>query len=64
MPALISRLAHPGVRFSPRRLLDALLAFDARRRQRYDLARLDDRMLDDIGVTRADVERELGRRWY
>jgi uncharacterized protein YjiS (DUF1127 family) len=61
MSAYISHLAHRGARFSPRRLLDSLLAYEARRRQRLDIAQLDDRLLRDIGVTRAELERELRR---
>jgi uncharacterized protein YjiS (DUF1127 family) len=34
---------------------------DAVHRQRHDLAQLDDHLLRDIGVTRAEVERELAR---
>jgi uncharacterized protein YjiS (DUF1127 family) len=61
MTAYISHLAHRGARFSPRRLLGALAAYESRRRQRIDLAHVDDRLLRDIGVTRAELERELGR---
>lgn len=33
-------------------------------RERRALARLDDRLLGDIGLTRADVERETSRRFW
>jgi uncharacterized protein YjiS (DUF1127 family) len=36
-----------------------LLLWQGRARQRAHLAALDDRLLRDIGLTRADVEREL-----
>lgn len=35
-----------------------------RRRQRRQLAGLDDRTLLDIGVSRADVEGELDKPWW
>ena len=51
------RTARP--RFSARGVLDLLAAADARYRSRHYLAAMDDRMLSDIGVTRADVRTEL-----
>lgn len=39
------------------RISDALLAWQERARQRYRLEGLDDRMLKDIGVSRADIDR-------
>lgn len=42
-------------------LRDWLLAVDRRYHDRQALARLDDRLLRDIGVTRADVAAELRR---
>lgn len=41
--------------------LDALFEYREIRRQRRQLAALDDRALRDIGLTRADVERECRR---
>jgi uncharacterized protein YjiS (DUF1127 family) len=35
-----------------------------RRRERAELARLDDRMLRDSGVTRADVWREINKPFW
>ena len=50
---------------APRRLGRSLvlgfLALEERRRQRAALMALDDRLLKDIGLSRADVERECGR---
>jgi uncharacterized protein YjiS (DUF1127 family) len=43
------------------RRLDAMLAVS---RQRRELLTFDDRMLKDIGVTRADVQREANRRFW
>jgi uncharacterized protein YjiS (DUF1127 family) len=48
-------------RLSRKRLVALLLRLDAAHRQRHDLAHLDEHLLGDIGVTRADVERELTR---
>ena len=42
------------------RLLAAPLAWYEHRRQRRHLLRLDDRLLRDIGLTRADIRREAG----
>lgn len=44
-------------------LIDAVVfEWPTRRRQRRHLASLDDRMLRDIGLSRADAEREAGKR--
>ena len=51
------RTARP--RLSVRGALDYLAALDARHRARLHLVELDDRMLADIGVTRADVRSEM-----
>jgi uncharacterized protein YjiS (DUF1127 family) len=54
-----ARLVRPHL--SVRGVLDFLAAADARHRSRLHLRALDDRMLRDIGVTRADVDAELRR---
>ncbi len=46
------------------RVFRRLGAMLAAYRQRRDLADLDDRTLHDIGVSRADVEREANRRFW
>jgi uncharacterized protein YjiS (DUF1127 family) len=50
---------------SPRRLARGLvlgyLALEERRQQRRALLALDERLLKDIGLTRADVEQECGK---
>ncbi len=43
------------------RLAETVAVGIERRRQRHALARLDDRMLRDIGLTSADVEGELSK---
>ena len=35
-----------------------------RQQQRYDLANLDDRRLDDIGLRREDVERQIKKPFW
>jgi uncharacterized protein YjiS (DUF1127 family) len=45
-------------------LADGLLAWLERGRSRRLLARLDDRMLHDIGLSRADVERESSKPFW
>lgn len=52
-------------RFPPKVLIPAPSRFEAwanRQRQRSALMRLEDRMLDDIGVTRLQAETEARRR--
>jgi uncharacterized protein YjiS (DUF1127 family) len=47
-----------------RRLADLLLTWMQRARERRQLGTLGDNMLKDIGLTRADVDREAGRRFW
>lgn len=42
----------------------ALLQWQERGRQRRRLSELDDRMLADIGLTRADVSREVAKPFW
>jgi uncharacterized protein YjiS (DUF1127 family) len=44
-----------------RKAFDAMLKWHDRSRARWDLLRLDDRMLSDVGLTRADVYREANK---
>ena len=65
MPALTHSLTRHQIawpRLSARHLLARLAQADARYRQRSDLARLDTRMLSDIGINQADVAAELRGR--
>ena len=45
-------------------VFEQLAVWQDRRRQRFTLARLDDRMLHDIGLTSADVDRELSKPFW
>lgn len=46
------------------RLLETLECWHQRTRQRTALAELDDRLLKDIGLTRADVAREIRKPFW
>ncbi len=46
------------------RLLSSLLDWQARAGERHRLAALDDYMLKDIGLTRADVEHEVRKPFW
>lgn len=49
---------------APLSILDLLLGWSARARERRMLLQLDERMLKDIGVTRADVAREATKPFW
>ena len=46
------------------RVFDRLFSWTDRRRQRLHLAQLDDRLLRDIGISRAEVEHEVSRPFW
>ncbi len=46
------------------RVVDVMLTWSDRMRQRRHLAELDDRLLRDIGISRADVEAEISRPFW
>ena len=48
----------------PRRVLALLREWNDRSRQRWHLRELDDRMLQDIGVSRADAEAEWDKPFW
>lgn len=56
--------------FAPRRsgflaaILDRLLEWQERNRSRILLGRLDDRMLRDMGISRADVDYEAAKPFW
>jgi uncharacterized protein YjiS (DUF1127 family) len=64
-PQIVPRRA---VRRSPRAVLTSILAmlqkWRRRSRQRTELARLDERMLREIGVTPGDVWREINKPFW
>ena len=45
-------------------IVTTLHVWQGRARQRRELQQLDDRMLKDIGLTRADVEREVNKPFW
>jgi uncharacterized protein YjiS (DUF1127 family) len=47
-----------------RALVEGALAMEERRRQRHALLCLDDRLLKDIGLSRADVDLECGKPFW
>ena len=55
--------AHTLQRFATS-VFATVLEWQERARQRYRLAELDDRMLKDIGLTRADVNREVEKPFW
>jgi len=46
------------------RVLDVVFGWLERSRQRRHLAELDDRLLRDIGISRAEVEAEMSRPFW
>ena len=46
------------------RLVDSVLAWQERARQRHTLASLDDYLLRDMGISRADVSIESGKPFW
>ena len=60
------RSAAPVLRASSivSRVVERVLAWRARAHERWELAGLDDRMLSDIGLTRADVDREYRKPFW
>ncbi len=61
MPRNVTLLRTAAPRHWFRNLVLGLLAAQERSRQRRALLGLDHRLLKDIGLTRADVERECGK---
>ena len=53
-----------GVEALLHRVVDALLLWLERTRQRRSLASLSDHMLKDLGLSRCDVGRESGKRFW
>jgi uncharacterized protein YjiS (DUF1127 family) len=59
--SIAQRHARYWPRLTVRGVLDRIAEADARYRHRVNLMSLDERILRDIGVTRADVDAELRR---
>lgn len=70
MPRTLTSFMHlppaalPRARFRFSDLADLVLTWVEVARQRRQLASLDNRMLSDIGFSRADVEREINRPFW
>ncbi len=65
LTATLSRLQARPARSTPTRgVIDTLLAFGALHRQRRALARLDDRALADLGLSRYEARRESRRPFW
>jgi len=58
------RVAGPSLRQVLSWVRKMLQQWGRRRRERAELARLDDRMLRDIGITRGDVWREINKPFW
>jgi len=64
---IAGKVRHVAPARKPSRLLGLLLSVEKwadRHEQRRDLASLDDHMLHDIGLSRADVEREAAKPFW
>ncbi len=62
--APFAALAPGGLRRQLVRFFDLLLTWQERAAQRQALRQFDDRMMRDIGVSRADVERECRKPFW
>lgn len=58
------RVAGPSLRHVLSVVRKVLQQWGRRRRERAELARLDDRMLRDIGITRGDVWHEISKPFW
>ena len=58
------RVAGPSLRQVLSLVRKILKQWGRRRRERAELARLDDRMLRDIGITRGDVWQEISKPFW
>ncbi len=56
--------ALPSLRHCTQKVLKVVGPWMDRSRQRRALASLDDRLLKDIGITRSQAEREIGKSFW
>ncbi len=63
-PAVAAARPAPGLGTLLVRLIDTLLDWQERARQRHHLSGLDDHLLRDIGLSRADVEHETAKPFW
>lgn len=63
-PRLTNRRVGPTLVTVVRTVLDTLLLWQERSAQRKDLMEMDTRMLMDIGISRADVCREVAKPFW
>ncbi len=63
-PQKVRRRAMPLLRQALNRIFAALQEWRRRGRDRAELARFDERMLSDIGITRADLWREINKPFW
>ena len=64
VPQRVRRRAMPALREAVSRIFAALQEWRRRRCDRAELARFDERMLSDIGITRADLWREINKPFW
>lgn len=66
MAALLSRLFVPafGLRFIPLRVVVRVLEWQERSRQRAMLAMLDEHLLRDLGLSRAEAQQEYSKPFW
>jgi uncharacterized protein YjiS (DUF1127 family) len=62
--AAVTRRPASGVARAALAVAEVLLAWQERLRQRRHLSGLDDRLLKDIGLSRADVQREVEKPFW
>jgi len=60
----LANLRELGIGSLTARLLAALLRWQERNRERHHLRALDDRILRDVGLSRADIEQEVRKPFW
>lgn len=62
--AAIETSRKPGIGEILRAAVELVMLWQARAAQRRTLAELDDHLLEDVGLNRAEVEAEIGKRFW